>query len=66
MCIRDRIREWLDTVQLPELPTVEELRARAMKMYADSPSLDEIAVRARELTIEAISAHLLEAQPHPA
>ncbi len=62
----ERIREWLDTVQLPEFPTVEELRARAVKMYADSPSLDEIAVRARELAIEAISAHLLEAQPHPA
>jgi stearoyl-CoA desaturase (delta-9 desaturase) len=58
-----RIQELIDSVQLPEIPTVEELRERAQRMFADSPSLDDIAVRARELTIEAISARLLEPSP---
>jgi stearoyl-CoA desaturase (delta-9 desaturase) len=58
-----RIRELVDSVNLPEVPTVEELRERAQRMFADSPSLDDIAVRARELTIEAISARLLESSP---
>jgi len=34
---------------LPELPSVAELRRRAEEMYAASPSMDDIAARAREL-----------------
>lgn len=55
-----RIQELIDSVNMPEVPTVEEMRDRARQMFADSPSLDEIAVRARQLTIEAISARLLD------
>ena len=34
---------------LPHVPSVEEIRARAEAMYADTPSMDEIVARAREL-----------------
>jgi stearoyl-CoA desaturase (delta-9 desaturase) len=61
-----RIRELIESVQLPEVPSVEEMRERAQRMFADSPSLDDIAVRARELIIEAISARLLEPSITPA
>jgi len=42
------------------------MRERARQMFADSPSLDDIAERARELTIEAIYARLLEPSSNPA
>ena len=54
-----RLVAYLDQLQLPELPTAEELRARAAEMFADTPSMDEVAQRARELILEAVSAHLL-------
>ena len=47
----------------PEIPTVEDLKERARRMFADTPSLDEIALRAREMIIEALSANLLEPVP---
>jgi stearoyl-CoA desaturase (delta-9 desaturase) len=61
-----RLRELVDSIHLPDLPSVEELRDRAERMYADSPSLDDIARRAREMTLEAISARLLGPSPHAA
>lgn len=64
-----RLHEWIESVQAhgPVLPTTEELRERARQMFADSPSLDDIARRAREMTLEPVAAHLLmELQPHPA
>jgi stearoyl-CoA desaturase (delta-9 desaturase) len=61
-----RLEEYLATLSHLEIPTVEELRARALRMYADTPSVDEIAERARELVLEAISAHLLEPGVQPA
>ena len=48
----------LAQVHLPHVPTLEELRARASEMYRDSPSVDEIALRAREILLEAISRDL--------
>jgi hypothetical protein len=43
---------------LPHLPSVAELRARLLQAYADSPSTDEIAARARQLLAERFSAQL--------
>ncbi|MEX0935713.1 MAG: acyl-CoA desaturase [Gemmatimonadota bacterium] len=48
----------LRDMHLPEIPSVEELRATIAKQYADSPSLDEIAERAQEILIEKLSHHL--------
>ncbi len=61
-----RLEEYLESLSLLDLPTVEELKARARGMFAESPSLDEVAQRAREMILEAFSAHLLEPAPQGA
>jgi len=55
----------LAEVHLPHIPTVEEMRQRALSMYANSPSIDDIAERARQLILLAI-AHDLFPEPQPA
>jgi stearoyl-CoA desaturase (delta-9 desaturase) len=52
-------------VHVPHVPTTDELRTLAREMYAATPSLDDIATRARELILESIAAELLAA-PSPA
>ncbi|MCI0651481.1 MAG: acyl-CoA desaturase [Planctomycetes bacterium] len=49
----------LAKVSMPALPSLEELRARARELFAHTRCLDRIAERARELLVEAVSAHLL-------
>ncbi len=49
----------LAEMHLPHVPTTDELRERARQMFAATPSLDDIVVRARELIIEAITTELL-------
>ncbi len=56
------LSEW----QLPELPSLEELRELALEKYAQSPSLDDIVDRAREILAEALRDALLEPAPVPA
>jgi stearoyl-CoA desaturase (Delta-9 desaturase) len=52
---------------LPHLPTAAEIRARALQMYADSPSTDEIVARARAVIAERMSFELFpELRPVPA
>ena len=41
---------------LPNVPSVAELRRRAEELYAASPSMDEIAARARELIAQRVAA----------
>lgn len=60
-----KVEAYLEQVQLPEFPSADELRARAEKMFAESPSMEEVVQRARELVVEAVSAHLLP-EPEPA
>jgi len=45
-----------------ELPSLEELRARARSMFAETPHLDAIVERGRQLLIDRLSRHLLESQ----
>ncbi len=61
---RVRAEAYLADWHLPELPSFEELRALAREKYAQSPSLDEIAGRARQILVEALCEELL--QPAPA
>jgi len=49
----------LHEVQLPHVPSVEELKKRTEEMFADSPSLDDIALRAREILVGRVAARLL-------
>ena len=49
---------------LPQLPSVAELRAKALQTYAESPSTDEIVARARQVIAERFSHALFpELQP---
>ena len=50
----------LAELHLPHVPTVEQLTARAREMFLDSPSLDEIVERSRELIIHSICARLVQ------
>jgi stearoyl-CoA desaturase (Delta-9 desaturase) len=43
---------------LPHLPSAAEIRTRALQMYADSPSTDEIVARARQVIAERLSVEL--------
>jgi stearoyl-CoA desaturase (delta-9 desaturase) len=57
---REHVADWASHVQLPHLPTLDELRERAEAMYAESPSMDEIVARAREVLTERVSLYLLQ------
>jgi len=57
---REQVADWAAQVQLPHLPSLEELRDRAEAMYARSPSMDEIVARAREVLTERVSLYLLQ------
>jgi stearoyl-CoA desaturase (delta-9 desaturase) len=59
----------LAEVQLPQIPTLDELKERAREMFAHSPSLDEIAERAHQILLQAVSVDLFgepSAQAAPA
>ncbi len=43
---------------LPHLPSAAEIRARALQLYAESPSTDEIVARARQVIAERFSVAL--------
>jgi stearoyl-CoA desaturase (delta-9 desaturase) len=52
---------------LPQLPSVAEIKAHALQMYADSPSTDEVVARARQMIAERFSFELFpELQPSAA
>ncbi|MBI2384336.1 MAG: fatty acid desaturase [Gammaproteobacteria bacterium] len=53
-----RAQEKLAQVHLPELPSLDEMRARAQRMFARSPAMDEIIARAREMLEQAVAAQL--------
>ena len=52
-------------VHLPELPSIDEVRQYAERTLARTPSLDQVAERARQLVVEAVCARLIE-HPSPA
>lgn len=45
--------------QLSHLPTLEEMEKRVRERFKETPSLDEIALRARELILEGVATRLL-------
>ncbi|MBX9929741.1 MAG: fatty acid desaturase [Gemmatimonadaceae bacterium] len=44
--------------EMPHFPTREELRQRADRMFAKSPSMDDVVARAREIIAESVSLEL--------
>jgi stearoyl-CoA desaturase (delta-9 desaturase) len=61
---RERATEVLMSLQLPHLPTREEILAKATATLAKTPSLDEIVDRAYGLVLDAVGARL-RAAPAP-
>jgi stearoyl-CoA desaturase (Delta-9 desaturase) len=67
---REEVVAYLHEVDLPHVPSLEEIRdeiaGRIARRYRNSPSLDEIALRARELLLVRLSEGLLgEPVPTP-
>ncbi|MDH3496685.1 MAG: acyl-CoA desaturase [Gemmatimonadota bacterium] len=60
---RGQLEELAAQVHLPNLPSLDELRARAEEMFAQTPSMDDIVERARLLLFAAVSRQLLEQAP---
>ncbi len=52
-------------IDLPQLPTLDEVRACARARLAHTPSLDEIALSARRFLLELVYSRLLEAAAPP-
>jgi stearoyl-CoA desaturase (delta-9 desaturase) len=50
----------LAALEVPQLPSLDDVRVRARQMYEQAPEmqLDEIAARARQLVLEAVSSRL--------
>jgi stearoyl-CoA desaturase (delta-9 desaturase) len=55
---RAQAESYLADLELPEVPSLEEVREYAQKKLASTPSLDDIAVRTRELVLEALVVRL--------
>ena len=63
---RSQAKTLSSEVDLPEVPSLEEVRRYARERLAQTASLEEIAVRARERLLELIYARLNEAAASPA
>jgi stearoyl-CoA desaturase (delta-9 desaturase) len=50
----------LPEIHLPHLPSIDELKGRASEMALRTPSLDDVAQRAREILAEAVVLRLSE------
>jgi len=61
---RARAEKLLREIELPAMPSLDDLKQRAREMYAASPSLDDVVERARQILVAAVSNELL-GQPMP-
>ena len=57
---RGQVEQRLAELSLPHLPTIPELREKAEEMFHESPSIDEIVLRAHQLLAAAVAAHVCE------
>jgi stearoyl-CoA desaturase (delta-9 desaturase) len=60
-----RAELYWDSIELPDIPTLEEVRRYARARLAQTPSLDEIAERARERLLELVYSRLSETVAAP-
>ena len=54
-----RAEELLAELHLPHVPNAADIRRRAEAMFAATPSMDAIVLRAREIIVQSVSAQLL-------
>jgi stearoyl-CoA desaturase (delta-9 desaturase) len=57
---RRHASDFLAELPLPHVPSVEEIRLHAERRLARTPSLDQIAQRARQIVLDAITLRLLQ------
>ena len=60
---RESLEQTLDQLHVPELPSLDEMKKKAERMFARSPMLDDIVARARAQLAEALAQRLAVAQP---
>ena len=58
---RQQAEALLASVELPAIPSRQEVGEKARRMFARTPSMDEIVERARQLVIESVAARLAKA-----
>ena len=57
--VRQELDEFIRTAQLSALPTVIDLRSRAAELFVDTPSMNDIVERARQILIDDVLEQLL-------
>ena len=62
---RGQAETFCDSIDLPEVPGLDEVRRYAREQSAQTPSLEDIAVRARERLLELVHARLSEIAAQP-
>ena len=60
-----QLQEALAEFARKDLPTLDEMRTRAKSMFAETPQIDQIVERGRQLVIESISKRVLDEGPTP-
>lgn len=60
-----RAADYLAGLQMPQIPTRDDIRARAAAMLAKTPSLDDIVERAHQMLLETLASRLVP-EPAPA
>lgn len=63
--LRAELLNCLHAVDLAAMPSVAELRDRGAAMFVRTPSLNDIAERARQMLLDALCEHLVERQTVP-
>ncbi len=59
---RLELDEFIRSAQLPTLPTLTDLRTRAADMFVDTPSMNDIVERARQILIDDVVEQLIGRQ----
>ncbi len=57
---RRQAEEFLDEIQLPQFPTLDEIRRYAEARLARTPSIDQIAGRTRQRLLELVATRLID------
>ena len=57
--VRHELDDLIQTLQLPAMPSIADLRSRAGDMFVRSPSMNDIVERARQMLIDSLCEELL-------
>ena len=63
--VREDLSQLIRSIDLPAMPSLADVRDRAADMFVRTPSLNDIAERARQMLIDELCEHLLQPSPVP-